>query len=156
MGIDGTKRWSVKALSSGQEPLAIYCDERPLTQTALATLDNVSPVEYLLIAVASCFALSCRAVLATRKLPALAFEVAVTGAKAADAPSRLQRIGLTAIFHGGVNDAQAASIAAAAKLLCTVTNTIFAAPTIAVTGLSVAQAAENAVPTDVVDSPPHR
>jgi len=52
MGAHVNKRWSVNAISSGQEPVKIFRDGWPLTQTALATIENVSSVEHLLIAVA--------------------------------------------------------------------------------------------------------
>jgi uncharacterized OsmC-like protein len=124
MGAQVNKRWSVNAISSGQEPLLIFCDGRPLTQTALATIENVSPVEHLLIAVASCFALSRRAVLAMRKLPRFAFEVVVSGEQAPDRPSRLKHIAIVAVFRTGVGEREAAAIAEDAKLLCTVVNSI--------------------------------
>jgi uncharacterized OsmC-like protein len=138
MGAHVNKRWSVNAISSGQEPLLIFCDGRPLNQTALATIENVSPVEHLLIAVASCFALSCRAVLATRKLPRFAFEVVVSGEQAPDRPCRLKHIAIVAIFRTGVGAAQAAAIAEDARFLCTVANSIQGTPTISVSARSLA------------------
>ncbi len=82
------KRWSVSAISEGHEPLQLLCGGRPLTQTAVGTMENVCPVEHLLLAVAGCFALSCRAVIAKRRLPRVRFEVRVSGDKA-PAPSHL-------------------------------------------------------------------
>jgi len=134
MTVAQTKRWSVNAISYGQEPLQVFCDSRPLTQTKLATIDNVSPVEFLLISVATCFALSVRAALAARKLPRLGFEVVVSGEKAPDPPSRLMHIAVVAVFRGNLTEADAAAIAADAKLLCTVTNSIQGAPTISISG----------------------
>ena len=126
------KRWSVNALSAGQSPLSIYCDGRPLTLSSAGTLDNVSPVEYLLISVAACFALSIRAVLVPRKLSGLAFEVVATGEKALEPPSRLNHIALSVIFGNDIDETRAAAIANDAKSLCTVTNTILSAPVIVV------------------------
>lgn len=128
------KVWSVNVISGTVEPLSIFCDGRPLTQTAPATVDNVSPVEYLLIAAGSCFALSCRAVLAGRHLPRVPFEVVATGEKALDSPSRLTSIALVVIFRSAIAASDAVLIAEEAKLLCTVTNTILGSPTVAVTG----------------------
>jgi uncharacterized OsmC-like protein len=133
------KRWSVSAISLGRAPLSLFCDGRPLTQTAPATIDNVSPVEYLLVSAATCFALSVRAVLQARKLSGIDFEVAATGEKAPDLPSRLNHIALAAVFRYGVDESQAAAIAADAKSMCTVTNTILRTPDITV-GAQVAGA----------------
>jgi uncharacterized OsmC-like protein len=112
--------------------LTIYCDGRKLTQSSPGTLDNVSPVEYLLISAATCFALSVRAVLLPRKLSGLAFEVVATSEKALDLPSRLNHIALTVIFGSDIDQSRAAAIANDAKSLCTVTNTILNSPIIAV------------------------
>ncbi len=120
MSVIASKTWSVSATSSGKQPLQIFCGGRPLTQTAPATIDGVSPVEYLLISVATCFALSCRAVLVTRRLTAADFEVAVVGTKALDLPSRLSHIEVTVAFGGNIPEDAATGIAAEAKLLCTV------------------------------------
>jgi uncharacterized OsmC-like protein len=126
MRIHVAKRWSVNALSEGQAPLQYFCDGRPLTQAAPATIDNVSPVEFLLIAVAGCFALSCRAVLAKRKLPRISFEVVATGEKLTASPNRLDRIAVVAIFGNGISESEAAAISEEAKPMCTVANTISA------------------------------
>jgi len=131
-----TKRWSVNAISSDQEALQVFCDGRPLTQTKLGTLDNVSPVELLLVAVATCFALSVRAALAANQQPRLGFEVVVSAENAPDPPSRLKHLAVVAIFSGSVTPEVAAGIAADAKRLCTVTNSIEGAPTISIRGRS--------------------
>jgi uncharacterized OsmC-like protein len=112
--------------------LTIFCDGRLLTQSAPGTLDNVSPVEYLLISAASCFALSIRAVLLARKLAGIGFEVVTTGEKVPNSPSRLNHIALTVIFAGDIDESRAAAIANDAKSLCTVTNTILNTPVIAI------------------------
>lgn len=132
MNANTPKRWSVSVSSSANEPLKIFCDGRPLTQSAPATVDHVSPVEYLLISVAACFALSCRAALKSRKRALGSFEVVATGEKASDPPSRISRIDVVAAFRDGIDEAEAAAIAADAKLLCTVTNTIAGSPRITV------------------------
>jgi uncharacterized OsmC-like protein len=132
MSVSVAKSWSVSAVSTAKEPLQIYSGGRPLTQTAPATIDGVSPVEYLLISVAACFAMSCRAALAPRKLSAATFEVTVFGTKAQDPPSRLNRIEVSVAFGDGISGSVAIEIAAEAKLLCTVTNTILGAPQITI------------------------
>jgi uncharacterized OsmC-like protein len=127
-----TKRWTVNAVSNGQLPLALFCDGRPLPPNPPTIADSVSPVQYLLIAVASCFALSCRAVLSRRRLTQAAFEVVAIGEKQLATPeNRLNQISVVAIFGGGLTEADAASIMEQAKPLCTVTNTIFDSPNIA-------------------------
>jgi len=135
------KRWSVNALSTGQTSLTIFCDGRPLTLSSPGVLDNISPVQYLLISVASCFALSVRAVLLARKLSGTTFEVVTTGEKALDAPSRLNHIAVTVIFGDRIGESQAAAIASDAKALCTVTNTILGNPAIAVSSRTAADPA---------------
>ena len=113
--------------------MALFCGGRPLTATGPGCADDVSPVEYMLIAIAGCFALSCCGALKSRKAPPTAVEVTVTGEKAADAPSRVGRIALAVVFDGGTAPVDAAAIAQEAKHLCTVTNTLFGAPTWEVT-----------------------
>jgi len=122
------KRWSVNALSEGQAPLQYFCDGRPLTQLAPATVENVSPVQHLLIAVAGCFALSCRAALTRRRLPRISFEVVATGEKAIASGNRLAHIAVVAIFPCDISESEAASISEEAKPMCTVTNTLSASP----------------------------
>jgi hypothetical protein len=56
------KRWCVRAVSVAGDPLRLTCNDRPLEDKTC----SISPVEYLLISVASCFALSCRMALEER------------------------------------------------------------------------------------------
>jgi uncharacterized OsmC-like protein len=120
------KRWTVNAVSEGQLPLALFCDGRPLPPNPPTIADSVSPVQYLLISVASCFALSCRAVLSRQKLGQTSFEVIAIGEKQLASPeNRLSQISVVAIFSGGIAEPHAAQIIEQAKPLCTVTNTIF-------------------------------
>lgn len=119
------KRWSINAVSSADKPLAFFREGLPLVPVAGA---DISPVEYLLIAAAACFALSVRSVITARALPKTSFEVIVTGVKARDLPSRLDQISLVALFSGNVDEIQAGTIAAEAKKLCTVTNTLVGTP----------------------------
>jgi uncharacterized OsmC-like protein len=131
MNTPSVKRWSVNAVSEGQLPLTLFCDGRPLTQNGSAAGDNVSPVQYLLISIASCFALSCRAVLSRRKLSQVSFEVVTIGEKPVVATeSRLSQVSVVAIFGSGITETEAALITEQAKPLCTVTNTILESPTI--------------------------
>jgi uncharacterized OsmC-like protein len=126
------KQWSVSALSSAKDPLRLFCGGRPLTQNASATIDGVSPVEFLLISVATCFALSCRAALIPRKLSDAAFEVTAVGTKALDAPSRMNLIEVSVKFGSDIPEAVVAKVAEEAKLMCTVTNTILGTPTVTI------------------------
>jgi uncharacterized OsmC-like protein len=122
------KRWSVSTLSSGDQPLQMFCDGKPLVTAAPGIIEGVSPVEHLLIAVATCFALSCRGAFVARQMRWPAFEVKVTGVKALDLPSRLESVGIEVFFGNDVSSDDAQSLAAAAKKLCTVTNTFAGAP----------------------------
>ena len=126
------RRWTVSCRSVADQPLLIHCAGQPLTQSAPATLDNVSPVEYLLVAIATCFALSCRAALKTRQLPLVALEVAVEGEKAPDQPSRLAAIRIAVRFDAALGEADATAVTTEAKSLCTVTNTLAGQPSIKV------------------------
>jgi len=130
MSLQSSRRWSVNALSQGQMPLRYFCDGRPLTQSVPATLDNVSPVEHLLIAVAGCFALSCRSVLLNRGRSRASFEVIATGARGLEAAGGLSHFSVAAIFHGGVSEAEAAAICEEARPLCMVTCTLLDTPTV--------------------------
>lgn len=122
------KRWSVSTLSSGDQPLEMFCDGKPLITTSPGIIEHISPVEHLLIAVATCFALSCRGALVARQMRWPVFEVKVTGVKALDLPSRLESVGIEVAFGNDVSLEDAESLAAAAKKLCTVTNTFAGAP----------------------------
>ena len=135
--LDPPKRWVVCAKAAPRQPMTIACDGRPLTQSALGSLDNISPVEYLLISIAGCFALSCLGALKARKMPPTAVEVMVTGEKARDSPSRVGRIALAATFAQGLSDQEAVDVANDAKKLCTVTNTIFGVPDVEVVACSM-------------------
>ncbi len=110
-----TKRWSVNVVSEGQLPLRYYCDGRPLTQAGIGTIEHICPVEHLLMAVSSCFALSCRAVLARRRLPRLSFEVVTSGIMAEAAVNRLSGVAIVAIFHDGLPESEAVSVVEEAK-----------------------------------------
>jgi uncharacterized OsmC-like protein len=125
------KRWSVNAVSEGPTSLTLFCDDRPLGH-ALAAPENLSPIQYLLISIASCFALSCRAELGRRKLSSrIPFEVVVTGDKeSGSGDNLLSRISIVAIFGSGITEPLAREITARAKPLCTVTNTLLDSPKI--------------------------
>jgi uncharacterized OsmC-like protein len=123
------KRWSINAVSSADKPLAFFREGLPLVPVAGM---DISPVEYLMIAAAACFALSVRSVVTARGLPKTSFEVIATGEKARELPSRLDQISLVALFNGAVDEIQAGAIAAEAKKLCTVTNTLIGAPNLVV------------------------
>jgi uncharacterized OsmC-like protein len=123
------KRWSVNAVSEGQAPLTLFCDDRPLGRSAIAALETLSPVQYLLISIASCFALSCRAELSRRKLANTSFEVVVIGEKEIGAAENLlNAISIVAIFGSGIAEPLAQQIMERAKPLCTVTNTLLDSP----------------------------
>ncbi len=125
------KRWSVNAVSEGTRSLQLFCDDMPLGK-ALTMSENLSPIQYLLISIASCFALSCRAELGRRKLGTrIPFEVVVTGDKeSGTADNLLSRISIVAIFGSAITEPLAREITARAKPLCTVANTLLDSPKI--------------------------
>lgn len=125
------KRWTVNAVSAGHAPLTLFCDDRPLGRSAMGVAEILTPIQYLLISIASCFALSCRAELKRRKLSNISFEVVVMGDKEpGSAENLLSPISIVAIFGSGVTEPLAKEITARAKPLCTVTNTLLDSPTI--------------------------
>jgi len=111
----------------GNDPLSVTIDHRLFEAGPAGQLGLASPVEYLLVSIAACFALSCRMALARRTHPGASFRVTVVGIKALDAPSRLEVIEIEVRFPRDLaGDAE--SIARQAKELCTVTNTLARAP----------------------------
>jgi uncharacterized OsmC-like protein len=91
----------------------------------------LSPVQYLLISIAGCFALSCREELRRRKLRHISFEVIVMGDKQPGADKNLlHAISIVTIFGDGITESLARELTNRAKPLCTVTNTLLEPPTI--------------------------
>jgi len=125
------KRWSVNAVSDGQAPLTLFCDDRPIGRGAVGAPHDLSPVQYLLISIAGCFALSCREELRRRHLHNIPFEVVVMGDKdPAAVKNLLNAISIVTIFSGGISESLGREITAHAKPSCTVTNTLLKPPTI--------------------------
>jgi len=122
------KRWSVTVLSDVDGPLRLFAGHEPDTEWSAGTRLDLSPVELLLLAVGTCYALSCRAALAARRLPRVGFRVTTLGVKAIDAPVRLAHIDNLVSFDAGLVQADAEAVAADAKALCTVSNTILLPP----------------------------
>jgi uncharacterized OsmC-like protein len=117
------RHWTVRVNSSGTKPLTVWSEDQLLDQKAPGQIGAVSPVEYLLVSIAACFALSCRTALAQRHRAGGDFDVIVRGSKAADLPSRLGEIELEVVFAGGLGG-PAEAVVEHAKRLCTVTNTL--------------------------------
>jgi uncharacterized OsmC-like protein len=116
------RQWSVTTVSALDGVLAVH--RNGIALAGLASDPQLTPVELLLIAVGNCFALSCQAAMAARQENRVPFEVRVTGTKAAELPSRLATIDVQIAFFGLLPAQQAAAIAAHAKRLCTVSNTL--------------------------------
>ena len=117
------RQWSITTRSASDGALAVHRNGAPLAGLAF---DRLTPVELLLIAVGNCFALSCHAAMAARQLARVALQVRVTGTKAVQLPSRLATVDVRIAFSGQVPAAEAEAIAAHAKRLCTVSNTLSA------------------------------
>ena len=122
-----SKCWTVVAIATAEEPLKIRCDDAAFDQGSLGTLGKASPVEYLLISVASCFALSLRMAMTERHLAPKSFTVGVVAAKAPTPPSRLHALELEVQLPEALND-ERYSLIRRAKELCTVTNTLTQPP----------------------------
>lgn len=125
------KRWSIQVLAPATGPLQVRRDGAPLDLNHIGP-GQVTPVELLLVSIATCFALSCQAAFPLRQQQATAFEVEVRGSKAPQLPSRLAEVQLEVRFAAGLPAAEAQRIAALGKQMCTVTNTMAAAPAFAV------------------------
>lgn len=121
------KRWSIQVISPAAGPLQVRRDDAPLDLNQIGP-GQVTPVELLLVSIATCFALSCQAALVLRQQPSTAFEVEVRGSKAPQLPSRLAEVRLDVRFAAGLPAEEALRIAALAKQMCTVTNTLAAGP----------------------------
>jgi uncharacterized OsmC-like protein len=133
------KHWSVNALCEGTNSIVYSVHGRSIGLKAQAAWEELSPVQHLLIAMAGCFALSCRAVCIKGGLKPDRFEVVVTAQKAAGPENRLSNVVVSAIFPDGLGDAMVASVVAEAKLLCTVTNTVVGTPPIVYQGKTLSR-----------------
>jgi uncharacterized OsmC-like protein len=121
--MSANKHWTIRAVSNkGAVPAFERQGEALFVNGAQAA--EISPVEYLLIATAGCLALSCRAVLGNGHGSDSSVEVTALGIKAAEPPSRLERIDLAVRLGSEIDAVEAASIVQKAKKLCTVTNTL--------------------------------
>lgn len=91
MGASDISEWRVMAQhETEQAPVSVICRGVQVGAVGIRSAPAaLAPMEYLLASIATCFALSCQAVLAARKLEAPPFAVDVRGVKAADKPSRL-------------------------------------------------------------------
>ncbi len=125
------KQWSIQVASPVSGPLQVRRDGAPLDLNHIGA-DQVSPVELLLASVATCFALSCHAAFALRHQQSTAFEVEVRGSKAPQLPNRLAEVRVDIRFGAGLAAEERHRIAALAKQMCTVTNTMVAASACAV------------------------
>jgi uncharacterized OsmC-like protein len=122
------KQWSITAIAR-ESGLAFAKDGHefaPLMEPSAP----LSPVEYLLVAVSGCFALSIKAAITQRNRPFSWARVLVVGDKAAEPPSRLQSIELSVTLGAPLAASEIAAVLADAKRQCTVTNTLAAAPAI--------------------------
>jgi uncharacterized OsmC-like protein len=125
------KQWTILVTSPVSGPLEVRRDGVSLDLNQIGP-GQVTPVELLLISIATCFALSCHAAFPLRHQQRIAFEVEVAGSKAEQRPSRLSNIRLAVRFTPGLPLDETQHIASLAKQLCTVTNTLAAAPAFAV------------------------
>jgi uncharacterized OsmC-like protein len=125
-------RWTTRAVWRSPGPVALFVQDKPLTDLVGSTTSPVSPVEYQLIAVAGCFALSLEAARKARDWPECVFDVTVAGTKAHDLPSRLERIAISVSIQGALDSTAQTTLIKDAKRLCTVTNTLANPPALEV------------------------
>lgn len=125
------ERCSVNAVSAGHRPLALFCDDRAVGRSAVGPPEDLTPVQYFLISIASGFAYSCRAELSRRKLSKVSFEVVVTSrTEIGSGENPLQHISIVAIYGSGVTETLARHITARAKPSCTVTKMLLDSPAV--------------------------
>jgi len=125
------KQWSIQVISPASGPLQVRRGGASLDLSQIGP-GQVTPVELLLVSIATCFALSCQAAFALRQQQSTAFEVEVRGSKAPQLPSRLAEVRLDVRFAAELPAEEAQRVAVLAKQMCTVTNTMAAAPACAV------------------------
>jgi uncharacterized OsmC-like protein len=125
---DPMPNWTAEARYTPDRPLDIHVGALPL-ERALAEAPP-SPVEYLLVSVASCYALSVAGAVKRAGLPPRVVNVTADGWRNAEPVPRVVRIALR-IASPDLDDAvRRAEIIAAAKQLCTVSNSLADAPII--------------------------
>jgi uncharacterized OsmC-like protein len=119
------RQWTVRARYTSPGPVELFVGKKKLA-TLLGESGGTapSPVEFLLLAVADCFALSLEIARKTRNWPVCVFDVACAGVKARDLPSRLERMSLRVSVSGPLQEGQPEQLLVDAKALCTVTNTL--------------------------------
>jgi uncharacterized OsmC-like protein len=123
--------WSAEARWRGDGPVVLACRGEALRALIGAGV-TLTPVEYLLIGAAACFAMSLEGARRAQGLAAAGFEVTAIGTKGPVAPSQLGALHLRVCIAGDIDPAALPGLVAAAKDLCTVTNTLGAAPTVEV------------------------
>jgi len=128
-----TKRWAV-AVTVDQGRFSFLRETVP---SATAPLDStsLSPVEYLLVAAGGCLAYSIQAAITARHMPFTWVTVNAIGEKAPDNPSRVQHLKLSVSLGEPLTDPNMERVLEDAKRMCTVTNTLGAAPTVDVQAL---------------------
>ena len=127
-----TRTWTARALWQSPGSVVLFVHDEPLIGLVASATNPVSPVEYQLIAVAGCFALSLEAARKAREWPESVFDVTVQGSKAPDLPSRLERIAISVSMQGPLDAVAQTTLIKDAKRLCTVTNTLANAPALEV------------------------
>ncbi len=126
-----TPGWSAEARWRGEGPVELACRGEPLAALVAAGV-VLTPVEYLLLGAAGCFAMSLEGARRAQGLSAAALVVTAIGTKAPVAPSQLGTLHLIVRIDGPIDAAAFPALVARAKDLCTVTNTLGATPTVEV------------------------
>jgi len=152
-------RWTASASWLVDGPVALACRGEALPALVAAGV-TLTPVEYLLIGAAGCFAMSLEGARRAQGLGEARFEVTAIGTKAPGSPSRLLALHLVVTIDGPIDVPAFAALVAAAKDLCTVTNTLGATPTVEISSAASQVGPSTVAPTRMarrgVRGPPTR
>jgi uncharacterized OsmC-like protein len=118
--------WTAEASYEPGQPLSIRVSDLPLERALIE--DTPCPVDYLLISIAACYALSLAAALKRAGLPLQAIRVAASGWRSVRPAARVERIELHVTCVGLDRSDKKEAILADAKRICTVSNSLSMTP----------------------------
>jgi uncharacterized OsmC-like protein len=130
--------WTATARYRPDHPLEIEVDALPI-ERALAEKPPC-PVDYLLVAIASCYALSLVGALNRARRPIPPIQVTASGWRQVRPVASVGRVVLDIVCAGLGTDADRDTILADAKRICTVSNTLAGAPVIEISLIDEGQA----------------
>lgn len=120
--------WTVEARYEPDQPVGIHVSGLPLGQ---ALVENPPcPVDYLLVSIATCYALSIAGALKRASLPLRPIQITASGWRSVRPAPRVERVELQVTCAGLEEAGQTEAILADAKRICTVSNSLSMAPTL--------------------------